>query len=130
MPKTRRPPAEMLRTMLSTLASGRLAPFMAVWADVSARGARGEEPFQTFGRRSVEGWRAWVCDRLELADEADRAKVALAILTVAEGARLLGLSSPEAIDDLAGAVSRGLYSFASEDAAPPDPSPISASGAQ
>ena len=67
---------------------------LRVWADVSARGARGEAPFQDFARASVSGWTAWIEKRLDVADSANRKKTASAILVVVEGLRMIELSAP------------------------------------
>jgi AcrR family transcriptional regulator len=87
-------PDELLRTAIPLFASRPMAPFMNVWADIVARGGRGEEPFRTIARFTVERWIGWLVDRLEPVKKTDRRDVAAAILTVIEGARLLETSVP------------------------------------
>jgi AcrR family transcriptional regulator len=92
----RRSPAEMLTTTARLLASPSLSPFMNVWADISARGGRGEDPFRSIARQSVEGWLAWLDTRLAVADARNRRSIASALLVVVEGVRLIESAAPGA----------------------------------
>jgi AcrR family transcriptional regulator len=88
-------PSELLRLTAQLLASPAYAPFMNVWADVSARGGRGEEPFRHVARRSVEGWLQWCESRLAVKNPVQRREVAGAILTAVEGVRMLEAAAPQ-----------------------------------
>ncbi len=105
MSDARRSPAEMLTTTARLLASARLSPFMNVWADISARGGRGEEPFRTIARQSVESWLEWLDTRLAVADARKRRSIASALFIVVEGVRLIESAAPGA--------SRGVTAFLS-----------------
>lgn len=88
LPK-RSSPATLLNEVIALLASKELSRLLAVWADLSARGSRGEEPFRAIARSSVQWWLGWLEDRLDMEAGSSRRDVAVAILTVIEGARLL-----------------------------------------
>jgi AcrR family transcriptional regulator len=82
-------PGTLLETVVALTASQDLAPLLTLWADLSARGSRGEEPFRSMARDSVHWWVAWLEERVDLAPGPDRRHIAIAILTVLEGVRLL-----------------------------------------
>ena len=90
----RYPPSELLKRAAQILASPTLVPYMNVWADLSARGGRGEEPFRTLARQSIDGWFAWCETRLAVADPSARGLVARTVLSVVEGVRLLESAAP------------------------------------
>jgi AcrR family transcriptional regulator len=96
LPPRRLPAAALLKTLLAVMAQPDIAPILKVWADVAARGARGEQPFADFARGSVTAWLAWTADRLDMPGRARREKTAAALLVVIEGTRLLELSAPGA----------------------------------
>jgi AcrR family transcriptional regulator len=102
-------PQAMLNGAAPLFASEAMSPFMNVWADISARGGRGEEPFRMIARRSVEGWLSWLEARLDVP-KAERRTVATAILTVVEGARLLEASSPGSTKGVAEILARSFGS--------------------
>jgi AcrR family transcriptional regulator len=87
-------PSEVLRRTAHILASPTLTPYMNVWADLSARGGRGEKPFRSMARQSIDGWLAWCDARLQISDPATRRLAARAVLAVVEGVRLLESASP------------------------------------
>jgi AcrR family transcriptional regulator len=95
-PDDRRTPVQVLNTTAQLLASPAFSPFVNVWADISARGGRGEEPFQTIARQSVKSWLEWLDTRLAVPDAASRRSVASALLVVMEGVRLLESAAPGA----------------------------------
>jgi AcrR family transcriptional regulator len=95
-PDDRRTPVQVLNTTAQLLASPAFSPFMNVWADISARGGRGEEPFRTIARQSVKSWLEWLDARLAVPDAASRRSVASALLVVMEGVRLLESAAPGA----------------------------------
>lgn len=106
----RRAPAEMLTITARLLASPRFTPFMNVWADIAARGGRGEEPFRAIARHSVERWLEWLDTRLAVADARTRRCTARALLVVIEGVRLVESAAPGA--------ARGATTFLSTSFAP------------
>lgn len=103
--------AQLLGKAAPLLASPAVAPFMTVWADISARASRGEEPFRTLARDSVRRWMGWLEARLGVEDGERRRDMAAAILTILEGARLLEVSLPNAsqraIEFLSGSLNGG-----------------------
>ncbi|HJV43972.1 TetR family transcriptional regulator, partial [Caulobacter sp.] len=80
----RRPPAQVMRDTAAFLALPDLRPFRAVWADILARGGRGETPFAAIARAQIEGAIASLEEQLDLADAAERRRVAAAILAAIE----------------------------------------------
>lgn len=96
LPPARLPAGMLLKRLLVVMARPDIAPILKVWADVAARGARGEQPFAEFARGSVTGWLAWTADRLDMPGRIRREKSAAALLVVIEGMRMLELSAPGA----------------------------------
>lgn len=97
----RLPPSDFLIAASAMMAGLDMAPIMRVWADIAARGARGEEPYRSFAARAAKGWLAWVESRIDLEPGEDRRRCAAAILTVIEGINLLGISAPGLTDGVA-----------------------------
>jgi AcrR family transcriptional regulator len=81
--------ASVLREVMTLFASKELSRLLTVWADLSARGSRGEEPFRTIARNSIQWWLGWLEERLDMEAGPSRRDMAISILTVIEGARLL-----------------------------------------
>lgn len=100
LPSQRMPAGALLRRLLTVMALPGIAPILKVWADVAARGARGEQPFADFAGGAVTLWRGWIADRLDVPVRV-RAKTASALLVVIEGSRMLELSAPGAAKDAA-----------------------------
>lgn len=96
IPLRRLSPAKLIERIMPFFTSPEFGPFMNVWADISARGGRGEEPFRSIARRSVEAWLGWLENRLHMDDVARRRSTAMAILIVVEGSRMLEASVPGA----------------------------------
>lgn len=94
LPDTALPPGQLLKKLGIVMAQPAIARILRVWADVAARGARGEAPFQEFARASVAGWTAWIEKRLDMPDRTARRKTAAAILVVVEGMRMIELAAP------------------------------------
>jgi AcrR family transcriptional regulator len=88
LPK-RSSPATLLNEVIALFASKELSRLLTVWADLSARGSRGEEPFRAIARSSVHWWLGWLEEHLDMDPGIGRRDVAIAILTVIEGTRLL-----------------------------------------
>jgi AcrR family transcriptional regulator len=88
LPK-RSSPTTLLNEVITLFASKELSRPLTVWADLSARGSRGEEPFRAIARSSVHWWVGWLEERLDMEAGSSRRDVAIAILTVIEGVGLL-----------------------------------------
>src|ERR1700736_5566348 len=84
LPK-RNSPTTLLNEVITLFASKELSRPLTVWADLSARGSRGEEPFRAIARSSVHWWVVWLEERLDMEAGSSRRDVAIAILTVIEG---------------------------------------------
>jgi AcrR family transcriptional regulator len=90
---------ELLAATWAILRASELTPFMRVWAEVNARGSRGEEPFHTFSARTVEVWRQWIAGRLAAPRGETSLACASALLAVVEGAVMQAMVQPDATDD-------------------------------
>lgn len=99
---------QVLRNAAGFLSSPEVLPFMRVWADVSARGGRGEAPFAEIAQGSVQGSLAWLEAQLDLDDARERRRVAAAVLAIVEGARLLEMASPGSMGGVTELVARRL----------------------
>lgn len=97
---SRRPPAEVLRAMGGLLSEPGLRPFMSVWADILARGGRGEAPFQAIARTMVARSLASLETQLDMDEPGARRRTAAAILAAIEGAWLLGVAAPGSMDEV------------------------------
>jgi AcrR family transcriptional regulator len=106
LPPERLAAGPLLKKLLMVMAQPDIAPILKVWADVAARGARGEQPFAQFAQASVTAWLSWTADRLDVPGRARREKTAAALLVVIEGSRMLELSAPGAADGAAALLTR------------------------
>jgi AcrR family transcriptional regulator len=88
-------PGAMLERIIPLFASTSVSSSLTVWADISARGYRGEEPFLTLTRESVRWWLEWLEQRLDMPPGKERRDMAAAVLTVVEGARQLATLAPD-----------------------------------
>lgn len=85
------PASVLARKLARAMRAPDIAPILRVWADVAARGARGETPFADFAKDSVASWLEWIAIRLDIPDRRRRRNVAGAVLLLIEGARALDL---------------------------------------
>jgi AcrR family transcriptional regulator len=106
LPSTPLSPAQLLRKLDGITTRPGVAGILRVWADVAARGARGEAPFQDFAKASVASWLDWIGGRLAIRNSAQRTKMASAILVVIEGVRLLELTAPGTTGAAAGILAK------------------------
>ena len=83
---------DFLAQVLALSQDPGVAPFMRVWTEVVARGARGEEPYAVIAAQSVGQWLGWIDSRL--LPEARRPGMAAAILSIVEGVTLLEMARP------------------------------------
>jgi AcrR family transcriptional regulator len=104
----RHPPAQVMRDTAAFLALPDLRPFRAVWADILARGGRGEAPFAQIARAQIEGAIASLEARLALDDPAERRRAAAAILAAIEGVWLLGMVAPGSTEGAIERLAEGL----------------------
>ena len=108
----RRPPALVMTAVADFLLSPAVTPFMNVWADISARGGRGEALYQAMAADSVRDSLAWLDSQLAIDDEPARRAAASAILAVVEGVRMIERAAPgstEGVTDLlAGSFAAGV----------------------
>lgn len=85
-------PGVFVAQVLALADTPEVAPFMHVWTDVVARGARGEAPYGRVAAELVGSWLDWIESRLVPADGGrDRAVV---ILSIVEGMTLLEMARP------------------------------------
>lgn len=94
LPPARLPASILAAKLARTLQKPDIAPILKVWADIAARGARGEKPFAKFALGATQTWLEWISARLAVADHGRREKEAAAILVAIEGARMLELFAP------------------------------------
>jgi len=87
-------PDALLARASAQFADPAIAPFMRVWIEVSAIGARGEEPYRAFASQTIAAWLDWLDARLDLPAGQVRERWAAAILTILEGVAMLELSRP------------------------------------
>jgi AcrR family transcriptional regulator len=90
----RQSPAEVLRSTAGFLSLPQIMPFMNVWADILARGGRGEEPFKAIAHGLVQASLTSLDGRLAIEDETLRRRTAGAILAAVEGVWILEMASP------------------------------------
>ncbi|CAM2984808.1 TetR/AcrR family transcriptional regulator [Komagataeibacter xylinus] len=87
-------PGQFLTRVLALAHEADVAPFMQVWTDVIARGARGMQPYDSVARDVVRGWMAWIDSRLTAPPTGAQPGRAAAILSIVEGISLLEAASP------------------------------------
>ena len=95
LPAGRSSPDAILKRIIPLFSSSSVSTSLTVWADISARGYRGEEPFLTLTRKSIRWWLEWLEQRLDMNPGRGRRDMAAAVLTVVEGARQLATLTPD-----------------------------------
>lgn len=85
-------PGAFLGRVMSLSQMPEIAPFMRVWTEVVARGARGETPYVAIASETVGVWIDWIDSRL-LPEARGRGQAA-AILAIVDGVTLLELARP------------------------------------
>jgi len=88
------PPGPLVASVLQGFAAAEFAPFLRIWADVVARGGRGEAPYAGLARVVVERWVAWTEARLLPEARGRGHAVAVALLATIDGLTLLEMASP------------------------------------
>ncbi|TLU70652.1 TetR/AcrR family transcriptional regulator [Lichenicoccus roseus] len=93
-------PGQFLSGVLALSTDPAIAPFMRLWTEVIARGARGETPYDQVGAKVVRSWMTWIESRLiDANDPAEKARPA-ALLSIVEGISLLELAAPGSTKDV------------------------------
>ena len=87
-------PGQFLAGVLSLARDPAVAPFMRLWTEVIARGARGERPYDQVAAEVVRSWLAWIDSRLTPLASGSGLGRAAALLSVVEGTTLLELACP------------------------------------
>ena len=85
-------PGAFLGSVLAMAQAPGIAPFMRVWTETVARGARGEQPYAAVAAAAVGDWLAWIESRLLPGPRAPG--MAAAILSIVEGVTLLEQARP------------------------------------
>lgn len=85
-------PGRLVYELLRLADQREITPFMRLWTEVVAAGARGEAPFDDVAPAVVASWVALIEDRLLPVHRGTG--VAVAILAVMDGITLLELASP------------------------------------
>jgi AcrR family transcriptional regulator len=88
------PAGRFLAGVLALLGDAQIAPFLRLWAEVIARGARGEQPYRKIATGVVSDWLRWIEGRLGLPPGGSERNRAAAILAIVEGVTLLEMASP------------------------------------
>jgi AcrR family transcriptional regulator len=104
----RRTPAQFLLDVLTLTRDPAVAPFMRLWSDVIARGARGEQPYDRIASEVVRSWLSWIEDRLIPSPAAPEPGRAAALLSIVEGVTLLEMASPGSTSEVGDYLSRAL----------------------
>ncbi len=87
-------PGAFLAAALATSSDPAISPFVRVWTEVVARGARGETPFQHVASEVVVQWLDWIDAQLQPAETPPGRTRAAAILSIIEGSLLLEAARP------------------------------------
>ena len=85
---------QFLAKVLALSSDPLIAPFMRLWTEVIARGARGETPYDQVGPQAVRSWITWIDSRLTPSSDADMEVRPAALLSIVEGISLLELAAP------------------------------------
>lgn len=91
---------QFLSHVLPMVSDPAIAPFMQIWTDVIAHGARGVKPYDDIARTVVRSWTTWINSRLvsnpEESPENDAARATF-LLACVEGIMLLAQVNPEGL---------------------------------
>ena len=85
----KRPFAVLLDQVWAILSSERHKPFMNIWLELAAAGARGLQPHRKVSGAIVDGYLAWVAERLEPQAEGGAPSSAPHFLAAIQGMYLL-----------------------------------------
>jgi AcrR family transcriptional regulator len=84
---------QFLAKVLELARDPEVAPFVRLWTEVIARGARGEPPYDRVAAKVVTSWLGWIDSRLAPTGKEILGRTA-ALLSVVEGATLLEMACP------------------------------------
>ena len=93
-------PGQFLSGVLALSTDPAIAPFMRLWTEVVARGARGETPYDQVGTKVVRSWIIWIESRLIDANDAAKKARPAALLSIVEEISLLELAAPGSTKDV------------------------------
>lgn len=105
---SRSSPGQFLMRVLAMAHDPEIAPFMKLWTEVIARGARGEAPYDRIGPGAVKSWTDWIDSKLAPSSDDTDVGRAAALLSIVEGVTLLEMAAPGSTNDVASFLSRAL----------------------
>lgn len=105
---SRSPPDVVLTRAWKLVSNPEVLPLMRIWAEVSLRGAKGEEPYRQIAEQTVGGWLAWLETRLDMRPGKKRRELAATILTMLQGAILLEILHPGATEGVGKLLARAM----------------------
>ncbi|WP_304172000.1 TetR/AcrR family transcriptional regulator [Phenylobacterium aquaticum] len=83
-------PRALAPVLWGVLQGPSMKPVMALWLELAAAAARGQEPFVRIGTQIGEGFLDWVEARLAVAPGVDRRATAALVLGVIDGLVMMG----------------------------------------
>ena len=95
-------PDRFLAQALAQIADPTIGPYVQVWAEVVARGARGEAPFRQAADAAIGDWIAWIGSRLDMPEGPRKTSFAAALLALVEGSILLEMARPGSTEGVSG----------------------------
>ena len=95
--------APLFRAVWGVVGAPDLQPYMRVWLELAAGAARGQHPHRVIGHAIMDGFVAWVSERLEAPDAATRDSQAALLLATVEGCLFLDAAGRRDIADVAAA---------------------------
>jgi len=98
-------PSRFFQRVMELAQHPDMAPFMRLWTEVIARGARGEAPFDQVAAKIVHSWVGWIESRLEPSPQAKPGRAA-AILSLVEGTILLEMACPGSTEGVQAYISK------------------------
>lgn len=91
LPDERVTPDVLLTRALQLMRSPTMQPSIRLWLEIVTAAARGHAPFPQLAAQILEGFLGWLQQRLDVADEKQRAEAAAHILATVDGVALYDL---------------------------------------
>lgn len=104
-PGSRFAPARLLEALARALANPALAPYMQLWVELAACGARKQEPFAAFAGEIAATFGEWLEERIDLPRSDRRRSTASLMLATIDGGIVLRAAG---LNDRADEALRGL----------------------
>lgn len=101
-------PGQFLTRVLTMAHDPAIAPFMKLWTEVIARGARGEGPYDRIGPAAVKSWTDWIDSKLAPSLSHTDTGRAAALLSIVEGVVLLEMAAPGSTEGVTSFLSKAL----------------------